>query len=449
MCFTLLRNKLTKSQKYDVINTTTVTMTKKNECRSVECFSLTPDHVRVPLCCHWNWISEVNKLPLRYKPQDKKNVSFSLYNGKKQVENGVHPDQAKYQEELMKEAMNIIGNCANGKGQIGLTFALSTGYGKTAMGIWISVVELGYKTMVMCYNTEILNQWKKRYESAGVKVQLLSSSNEELKDDVNIYICGVFMAGNIDWERTSQIGCVIVDECHLATEAIVSKSLFNFDPHVLIFLSATPDRKDGLDKSFSLYCKSNVIVGKIKKDYDIIKCNTGIIPDTSVKTVINGRETFSYVPFLSSVYNDSRYLSIISKVIDHILNLEKCKKLYVIVYRSDTAKGLSKNYANTPHGTIFGSKKSKMTGEERLVIASDKKGSVGVDVDGVTHVLIGNPIKDIRQPQGRSRLMDVNLWILCHDHRTFDKHYSLMRDYIKENAIENGFREVVTNASDL
>ena len=76
----------------------------------------------------------------------------------------------------------------------------------------------------------------------------------------------------------SQIGSIIVDECHLIVAEKLSKSLLSLSPRYCIALSATPYRIDGLNILLDLYFGPNKIIKNYVKNTSFTKSPQIFIP---------------------------------------------------------------------------------------------------------------------------------------------------------------------------
>lgn len=446
----LRRAMLTREQKLELVRDATITIETQLGKRPLECFKIGEDKetVRVPVACNWSWLNENNTVPMRPKAMmSSRTTPFKLFDGDEQIAAGCRPDQAKHQTKLMKVALEMLGDSVKGLSQRGMMLALPTGYGKTKMAVWLSVVEIGYKALVMCHNTSILEQWEEEYKACGLKVQTLTS--KKLDPTADVYLCGVLAAATIPWEETAEIGCVVYDEAHIASQTALSQSLLQFDPAVAILCTGTRDqRTDGCYEGYEKYVGDNVVVGKIKKTSHVNKCLSRIVPDTSKKAIVKGRETMSYTHALSSVYTSSDYIPRMASLVRYVLDKEHAKVL-VILERSDAVDDLSLACQDIPHVIMNRSKKTGDFSDVRLIIAIHKMSAEGIDIPGLTDVVLGNTVKDVRQRVGRVRDLTFHLWIVVHDHKCFQNHWNACIVDLQENAIEGGYHQKTIDMTTL
>lgn len=445
----LRRATLTREQKLDLVRDATISIETQLGKKPLECFKIGEDKttVRVPVACNWPWLNE-NALPTRPKAMmSKRTTPFRLFDGDEQVAEGQRADQVKHQTKLMKVAIEMLGDSIKGLSQSGLMFALPTGYGKTKMTVWLTVVEAGYKTLVMCHNSSILDQWEEEYKACGLKVQRLSG--KKLDTDADVYICGVLAAATIPWEETSEIGCVVYDEAHIASQTAMSQSLLQFDPLLTILCTGTRDqRSDGCYEGYEKYVGKNVVVGTIKKTAHVNKCLSGIVPDTSKKAIVKGREMMSYTHALSSVYNSGDYIPLMTSLVRHVLEKQD-SKLLVILERSDAVDDLSLACKDIPHALMNRGKKTGVFADVRLIIAIHKMSAEGIDIPGLTDVMIGNTVKDVRQRVGRVRDLTFHLWIVVHNHKCFQNHWDACIVDLQSNAVEGGYHQKTIDMTTL
>ena len=133
--------------------------------------------------------------------------------------------------------------------------SLQCGGGKTCCALYVASV-LRVKTLVICHKEFLLNQWReraaqflpaarvgvvkaKRVEVEGKDLVLASLQSLALKD----YAPGVL----------DGFGLVVCDECHHLSAEVFCRALPKVTSPVMLGLSATLDRKDGLRRVFEWF----------------------------------------------------------------------------------------------------------------------------------------------------------------------------------------------------
>lgn len=155
-----------------------------------------------------------------------------------------HPVDLKFRGQLkpyQQTAVEALLNHNYG------TLEAPTGSGKTVIGLWM-IAHRCQKTLVLVHTKELLYQWIERAE------EFLGPDNYGIIGDGK-YIIGekvTFALVQSVYKRTLELmglfGYVLVDECHRAPSRIFSEAIMSFTSLYKLGLTATPFRRDGLNK---------------------------------------------------------------------------------------------------------------------------------------------------------------------------------------------------------
>lgn len=126
----------------------------------------------------------------------------------------------------------------------------SPGFGKTIMGI-AYMHKRRQPALVIVHTKELLHQWKKRIEEhCSLKkgdLGIIGDSKWKIGRLITLASQRTLVRRNLE-EIKNKFGCVIVDECHHVPATTFLSVVRQFSaPHVL-GLTATPYRKDGLER---------------------------------------------------------------------------------------------------------------------------------------------------------------------------------------------------------
>ena len=129
------------------------------------------------------------------------------------------------------------------------TLCLMTGSGKTVIAVSI-VCDLKVRTCVIVNKTMLAEQWKKEIErfspKANVKIVQGAASVDLLKDDT-VDVCVTMSQTLTNVEHVDGVfGLLVVDECHHLPCRTFSDVMFKACSPMVLALSATPTRADGL-----------------------------------------------------------------------------------------------------------------------------------------------------------------------------------------------------------
>jgi superfamily II DNA or RNA helicase len=120
---------------------------------------------------------------------------------------------------------------------------------------------LGVRTMIIVHKEFLANQWKERINQfcPGATIGRVQQDTFDIEHDFVIGMIQTMCSRENDPKAFDTIGFVIVDEAHHIGAAAFSQTMFKLCPRYSLGLTATPDRKDGLqtfctgswDRSFS------------------------------------------------------------------------------------------------------------------------------------------------------------------------------------------------------
>ena len=134
--------------------------------------------------------------------------------------------------------------------QGGASVVLPCGAGKTNTAIAIALA-MGVRTLILCHKNFLLEQWRERLMS------FVAGNFQIGQIQQNICTSGDFVLGSIQSVMSStrnypsammDFGLVIVDECHHIAAPTFSRVLQSVRFRYSLGLTATPKRKDGLEK---------------------------------------------------------------------------------------------------------------------------------------------------------------------------------------------------------
>lgn len=131
---------------------------------------------------------------------------------------------------------------------------LGTGTGKTFLGIK-AISDLGKRALVIVNKIPLMKQWETEIQRylPSASVGVLQGQKHVDVHGKDIVIGMLQSMSMIDYPDSffEDIGVVIIDEIHNVSSKVFSKVLFKISSKMMIGLSATPERADGLSYVFS------------------------------------------------------------------------------------------------------------------------------------------------------------------------------------------------------
>lgn len=308
----------------------------------------------------------------------------------------------------------------------------------------------GYKTIVLCHNNTIKNQWIDeitKFTKGKAKIQVISGK-KKIDLDANVYIVGVLKAKSLIREDVRHIGMVIVDESHICTITAFTKSLLRFQPRYLIGLSATPERADGMQKLFDVYFgprKEFIYRFEVKKftvtkyttsykpvvDYQVVHGNTILNWSFMMTSLANMKERTIEIANIAIRRHDRKIIlmcdrnNMATETFDYLTKKGESVELYI---------GKSKTWDRT----------------KRILVTNVKKGSVGLNDPTLDMIIIAADMKNVKQCEGRIRTTNNDVYDIVDDYSTLERHWNDRRKwYINRGAeiIEEGPRAYKTKSN--
>ncbi len=139
--------------------------------------------------------------------------------------------------------------------------------GKTCMALYIAC-QLKKKTIVVCHKSFLLNQWRERIAQfvPNARVGIIKQDKVVTKN-CDIILASLQSLAMRDYDSSifSGIYLTIIDEIHHTSAEVFSRALPKITAPVMLGLSATLKRTDGLSKVFEWHVGAPVFVSK-KKD---------------------------------------------------------------------------------------------------------------------------------------------------------------------------------------
>jgi len=110
---------------------------------------------------------------------------------------------------------------------------------------------IGYRTAVILPRGILFEQWKQTLEatlSPPPRIQMLRKGKDEVDKDADVILMSPGIASRKSVEDFADIGFLMCDEAHMLCSPSYSKLFFRFRPRVLLCLTATPERPDGMER---------------------------------------------------------------------------------------------------------------------------------------------------------------------------------------------------------
>lgn len=281
----------------------------------------------------------------------------------------------------------------------------------TVMGINI-ISKIKKKTLVIVHKTFLLNQWIERIEEflPDAKIGSIQGQVIDIEDkDIVIGMLQSLSMKSYPSDLFSCFGLTVVDEAHHISSEVFSQALQKIVTPVMLGLSATMQRKDGLTHVFKMFLGD--IVYKMKRESEdnvLVKAITYNVDDeeyNEVKYDWKGNPLHSSM--ISKVCGYSRRSEFILSVIKQELAEKPDQQIMVLAQQKNILIYLDKaiKYHNIASAGFYvgGMKEEdlKETETKKIVLATYAMAAEGLDIKTLTSMILASPRTDITQSVGR------------------------------------------------
>ena len=284
------------------------------------------------------------------------------------------------------------------------------GAGKTIMAIHLAC-RFGVRVGIVVHKEFLLTQWKERIAAfcPDATIGIVQQNRCDMGCDFTLFMMHSAISRTYDDPTVfSQIGLVIVDECHHISARFFSQIMRKFAAQYRLGLTATPDRADGL--GFALNYFFGPTACQIQRQTaagqqaTVHRCFYKEGKQTVI-TMSNGKLLFSKM--ITQLVEDEKRNEFVLKQIIQQINNGKC-----VLVASERRKHLQELAALLPvsisHAFYVGetSKKRKREREENkedcdVLFTTYQMASEGLDIKRLNCLIMATPKKNIEQVVGR------------------------------------------------
>lgn len=315
----------------------------------------------------------------------------------------------KFKGELRPVQKDVVTKVlAHMKVYDGGGICVGCGGGKTVMGMNIAH-KLKVKTLVIVHKTFLLNQWKERFEQfTNAKVGIIQQKTIDVEgNDVVIGMLQSIAKEKYDFDIFREFGLVIFDEAHHAPSKFFSKALPIINCKKTLFLTATPNRSDAMEKI--LYWYFGEIIYKAppnKNDNVLVKIyNYNITHEKFKESFIRFRKMVDKQGTISRLTKISKRNKFTIDIIKEIVQ-EEGRKILVL---SDRIEHLNKLKEKLDKLNIYsdfyigGTKQAKLDEATKatVILASYGMASEALDIPSLNTLIMATPRRGIEQSIGR------------------------------------------------
>jgi superfamily II DNA or RNA helicase len=318
----------------------------------------------------------------------------------------------KLREAQMEPVNNFLAAARNPR-KMGGIISVPCGFGKTIMSLYIACA-LKKKTMFISHkdflNQQFIETVKEFAPAASIGIIKQNKVDVENKDFIIASLQSLAMR-DYDSKIFEDIGFVIIDEVHHTGAQVFCRAFKKLNTPIILGLSATLNRKDGMRKVFEYYIGGSVYSVKNKEYTDVIvNIHKYYVPDieySAIKKMWNGKENIAAM--INNICSYKPRTEYIIAILIEILKNEPDRRVLILSERRNQLKSIEdyiveKNIANKDYGYYVGGMKQEqlnVSSGKQIILATFQLASEGFNVPTLNTVIFASPISDIQQSIGR------------------------------------------------
>lgn len=318
----------------------------------------------------------------------------------------------KLREAQMQPVNNFL-EAARNPSKMGGIISVPCGFGKTIMSLYIACA-LKKKTLFISHkdflNQQFIETVKEFAPAASIGIIKQNKVDVENKDFI-IASLQSLAKRDYDIKIFEDIGFVIIDEVHHTGAQVFCRAFKKLNTPIILGLSATLNRKDGMRKVFEYYIGGSVYSIKNKEYTDVIvNIHKYYVPDieySAIKKMWNGKENIAAM--INNICSYKPRTEYIISILIEILKNEPERRVLILSERRNQLKAIEdyiveKNIANQDYGYYVGGMKQEqlnVSSGKQIILATFQLASEGFNVPTLNTVIFASPISDIQQSIGR------------------------------------------------
>lgn len=316
-------------------------------------------------------------------------------------------------EEQKIPAENFI-QAVHQKNVMGGILSLFCGGGKTVLALYLAS-HFKKKTLIVVHKDFLLTQWKEEIENflPMARLGLIKQSKVHVKDK-DIVIASLQSLAMRDYpsEVFEEFGMVIIDECHHMGAEVFSRALPKITCRIMLGLSATLSRNDGMSKVFYWYLGKPVFQQKKRTDvgtkvvmYSYYNPHPDYGREQSFRK--DGRKILKIPNMISSMCSFEHRNETILDILTNILKTESKRQTIILSERISQLRTLEQMIHKKKLGSVgyyiggMSANELAKSTECNIILASYQMSSEGMNIPTLNTLILASPISSVEQSIGR------------------------------------------------
>jgi superfamily II DNA or RNA helicase len=313
--------------------------------------------------------------------------------------------------ESQIEPVNNFIKAGSDPNKMGGIISVPCGFGKTIMSVYIAC-HFKVKTMFVSHKDFLNQQFLDSVNTfvPTAKIGKIKQSKVDIVDkDIVIASLQSLAMRDYDINLFKDFGLVIIDEVHHTGAEVFSRAFQKINSGIILGLSATLNRKDGLRKVFENYIGKSVYKfisnEKISLNVNIHKYFESDNNYSANIVLWNGKPNSAAMINNICKY-DKRNLFIIDIIIKLLIQ-EPGRKILILSERRNQLKIIEKLLIDNNYNSIgyyvggLSQDVLDISSTKKIILATYQMAAEGMNIPTLNTVIFASPISDIQQSIGR------------------------------------------------
>jgi superfamily II DNA or RNA helicase len=348
-----------------------------------------------------------------------------------------------------------LNHVAGNPGCAGGLLSMFCAGGKTVLAINIAT-RLRQRALIIVHKTFLANQWKerinqfsKREDGSPSTVGFVQGDRFEV-DGCDFVICMLQTLYSRDFPENafSSIGIMIVDETHRICSEQFSKALFKIGTPYTLGISATMNRKDGMEKIIKMSL-GPVLHEEERNGGDdpisvrSIEFRPAVANPEYEEDILDFRGKIQYSSMMNKICVNEERMEFIYRVVSDLRKEDPNKQIMVLSFTKAILQFLQRritgdgDFVGTCGFYVGGMKEKDLAETEKqdVVLATYSMAAEALDIPTLSSLVMATPKTDIIQSVGRilRRKHENPLIVDIVDvHRVFKNQYRSRHKYYKQ-----------------
>ena len=282
----------------------------------------------------------------------------------------------------------------------GGVLSLAVGHGKTCCALYIAC-ELRAKTLIIVHKKFLADQWQDRIKHfvPSATISFIQGDVCDTSGDFVIAMIQTLLSRTYPPHVFSGCSLLIFDEAHHVAAKVFCNVMFSLNLPYTLGLTATPSRKDGLERLIHHFLGPSAYEKSLEVRHDVvvnsIKYTCGAYASAQP---LNGRGDIDYAKVLTLIANDMERTNYIADILHRDL---QGKDVLVLSHRRAHCNDLvnALRVRGLDADVYIGGVKKIPT--SKIIVSSYAYVSEGFDEPRLEVLVLATPASDVAQTMGR------------------------------------------------